>query len=77
MTVFYEVMGYRDIDQRYKYMLENMVLDRSIHENTRWFNVISSSHAKLILELFLRLEIAMDSRWGLAYFDHFPNVFRN
>ena len=30
MTVFYEVMGYKDINQSHKYMLENMVLDRSI-----------------------------------------------
>ena len=76
MTVFYEVMGYRDIDQRHKYVLENMVLDRSIHKNTTWLNVISSSHAILILEI-LRPEIAMGSRWGLVYFDHLPNVFRN
>lgn len=61
MTVFYKVMGYRDINQRHKYVLENMVLDRSIHENTTWLNVISSSHAMLILEI-LRPEIAMDSR---------------
>ena len=61
MTVFYEVMGYRNIDQRHKYMLENMVLDRSIDENTTWLNVISSSHAMLILEI-LRPEIAMGSR---------------
>ena len=59
--MFYEVMEYRDIDQRHKYMLENMVLDRSIHENTTWLNVISSSHAILILEI-LRPKIAMDSR---------------
>ena len=61
MVVFYKVMRYRDIDQRHKYMLENMVLDRSIHENTTWLNVISSSHAMLILEI-LRPEIAMGSR---------------
>ena len=61
MTVFYEVIGYRDINQRRKYMLENIVLDRSIHENTTWLNVISSSHAMLILEI-LRPEVAMDSR---------------
>ena len=61
MTVFYEVMEYRDIDQRHKYMLENMVSDRSIHKNTTWLNVISSSHAILILKV-LRPEIAMDSR---------------
>ena len=61
ITVFYEVMGYRDIDQRHKYVLENMVLDRSILENTTWLNVISSSHAMLILEI-LRPEIAMGSR---------------
>ena len=42
-------------------MLGNIVLDRSIHENTTWLNVISSSHAMLILEI-LRPEIAMDSR---------------
>ena len=59
--MIYEVMRYRDIDQRNKYVLENMVLDRSIHENTTWLNVISSSHAMLILEI-LRPEIAMDSR---------------
>ena len=61
MTVFYEVMGYRDIDQRHKYVLENMVLDRFIHENTTWLYVISSSHALIILEI-LRPEIPMDSR---------------
>ena len=61
ITVFYEIMRYRDIDQRHKYMLGNIVLDRSIHENTTWLNVISSSHAMLILEI-LRPEIAMDSR---------------
>ena len=61
MTVFYEVMGYRDIDQRHKYVLENMVLDRSIHENTKWLQVISSSHVMLIKEI-LRPEIAMGSR---------------
>ena len=61
MIVFYKVMGYRDIDQRHRYMLGNIVLDRSIHENTIWLSVISSSHAMLILEI-LRPEIAMDSR---------------
>ena len=61
MTVFYKVMGYRAIDQRHKYMLENIVLDQSIHENTTWLYVISSSHAVLILEI-LRPEIAIDSR---------------
>ena len=61
MTVFYEVMGYRDIDQRHKYVLENIVLDRSTNENTTWLKVISSSHAMLILEI-LRPKIAMDSR---------------
>ena len=61
MTVFYKVMGYRDIDQRHKYLLENMVLDRSIHENTTWLSVISSSHAMLILES-LRPEIVVGSR---------------
>ena len=76
MTVFYEAVGYRDIDQRHKYILANIVLDRSIHENTTWLIVISSSYAMLILKI-LRLEIAMDSRWGLVYFDHLPNVFRN
>ena len=61
MTVFYEVMGYRDIDQRHKYMLGNIALDRSIHENTTWLNLISSSHAMLILEI-LSPKIAMGSR---------------
>ena len=59
--MFYKVMGYRDINQRHKYMLGNIVLDRSIHENTTWLYVISSSHAMLILEI-LRPKIAMDSR---------------
>ena len=61
MTMFYEIMGYRDIDQRHKYMLENMISDRSIHENTTWLKVISCSHAMLILEI-LTPEIAMGSR---------------
>ena len=60
MIVFYKVIGHRDINQRHKYMLGNIVLDQSIHENTIWFNVTSSSHAVLILEIF-RPEIAMDS----------------
>ena len=61
MTVFYEVMRYRDIDQRHKYVLKNMVFDQSIHENATWLNFVSSSHAMLILEI-LRPEIAMNSR---------------
>ena len=61
MTVFYEVMGYRDINQRHKYMLGNIVLDRSIHENTTWLNVINGSQAMLILKI-LRPEITMYSR---------------
>ena len=42
-------------------MLGNIVLDRSIRESTTWLNVISSSHAMLILEI-LRPKIVMDSR---------------
>ena len=61
MTVFYEVMGYRDIDQRHKYVLENMILDQSIHVNTTWLNVISSSHAMLILEI-----LDLKSLWVLG-----------
>ena len=61
MTVFNEVMRYGDIDQRPKYMLGNIVFNRSIHENTTWLNVISSSHAMVILKI-LRPEIAMYSR---------------
>ena len=61
MTMFYKVMGYRDIDQMHRYMLGNIVLDQSIHENTTWLNVISSSHAMLILEI-LRPEITIYSR---------------
>ena len=61
MTVVYEVMGYRNIDQRHKYMLGNIVLDQSMHKNTTWVNVISSSHAMLTLEI-LRHEITMDYR---------------
>ena len=57
-------------------MLANIVLERSIHEDTTWLYVISSSHAMLILEI-LRPKTAMDSRWGLVYFDYLPNIFRN
>ena len=76
MTVFYKVIGYRDINQRYKYILGNIVLDWSIHENTTWLYVISSSDAMVILEI-LRHKIAMNSKWRLVYFDHLPNAFHN
>ena len=59
--MFYMVMRYKDINERHKYMLGNIVLDRSINENTTWLNVISSSHEMLILKIF-RPEIAIDSR---------------